>query len=432
MRKMILLTVLICIILTIGLHPLFALTDEEASVYAQQAYEKALDAAKNQDVELASMYFINALSFKPGDIDIISNYVSLILKRAKAETEISAETLNALDNFLNAQIMTVKPDGIKKIIDLRGKVSDTREKILQSMTEAKETNVDLKDIESELKKNKAAVSKSKTLKEYISALQAAQKTIDSYGIADMEITNNLQAAVMLDVAIHQINELISGSRSEEFEPLKTYYLQLAENSMQQVIGLSAVIPSEIRKEVLSVKTSIEARIQEFSEERSAAVLKEIKDSYKKLEINGSTQQKKIKQLNDFIQSVTIRAQAITSEKYGSELRDMIYEIQEQILKYRNDQEKAYNRWALNQMDTMMVEANKHDRTLYKAKLRDEDAMCNTMIKYLSSIDTRLLNFGAQHCFSRVYEEYYQKLDSVNQKKLDEAMAYKKKRELTEF
>ena len=432
MRKMILLTVLICIILTIGLHPLFALTDEEASVYAQQAYEKALDAAKNQDVELASMYFINALSFKPGDIDIISNYVSLILKRAKAETEISAETLNALDNFLNAQIMTVKPDGIKKIIDLRGKVSDTREKILQSMTEAKETNVDLKDIESELKKNKAAVSKSKTLKEYISALQAAQKTIDSYGIADMEITNNLQAAVMLDAAIHQINELISGSRSEEFEPLKTYYLQLAENSMQQVIGLSAVIPSEIRKEVLSVKTSIEARIQEFSEERSAAVLKEIKDSYKKLEINGSTQQKKIKQLNDFIQSVTIRAQAITSEKYGSELRDMIYEIQEQILKYRNDQEKAYNRWALNQMDTMMVEANKHDRTLYKAKLRDEDAMCNTMIKYLSSIDTRLLNFGAQHCFSRVYEEYYQKLDSVNQKKLDEAMAYKKKRELTEF
>ena len=432
MRKMILLTVLICIILTIGLHPLFALTDEEASVYAQQAYEKALDAAKNQDVELASMYFINALSFKPGDIDIISNYVSLILKRAKAETEISAETLNALDNFLNAQIMTVKPDEIKKIIDLRGKVSDTREKILQSMTEAKETNVDLKDIESELKKNKAAVSKSKTLKEYISALQAAQKTIDSYGIADMEITNNLQAAVMLDVAIHQINELISGSRSEEFEPLKTYYLQLAENSMQQVIGLSAVIPSEIRKEVLSVKTSIEARIQEFSEERSAAVLKEIKDSYKKLEINGSTQQKKIKQLNDFIQSVTIRAQAITSEKYGSELRDMIYEIQERILKYRNDQEKAYNRWALNQMDTMMVEANKHDRTLYKAKLRDEDAMCNTMIKYLSSIDTRLLNFGAQHCFSRVYEEYYQKLDSVNQKKLDEAMAYKKKRELTEF
>ena len=81
---------------------------------------------------------------------------------------------------------------------------------------------------------------------------------------------------------------------------------------------------------------------------------------------------------------------------------------------------------------MMREAEKHDRTLYKGKLRDSAKMREVMVERLSPIDTRLLNFGAQHVFSKVYEEYYAKLDAEDQKKLDEALAYNDKRNLPDF
>ena len=60
---------LACFFLALSLFFLFrtasALTDDEARTFAQQAREQALRAAHKQDMELASMYFVNALSFMP-------------------------------------------------------------------------------------------------------------------------------------------------------------------------------------------------------------------------------------------------------------------------------------------------------------------------------------------------------------------------------
>lgn len=109
----------------------FAITEEEANKFARQSYEKALSLSRNSSsIDVASMYFINALSFNPGRIDIISAYVNMIVKSAEKNPSTSADTLDALDDFLSAQIMTVKPDDIQKIIRLRETVSKVQESIV--------------------------------------------------------------------------------------------------------------------------------------------------------------------------------------------------------------------------------------------------------------------------------------------------------------
>ena len=76
------------------------------------------------------MYFINALSivpaFVPDRITIISQYTSMIIERVCKDPTLPADTLDALDNFLNAQITTVSPNDLPQIIALRTKVSELK------------------------------------------------------------------------------------------------------------------------------------------------------------------------------------------------------------------------------------------------------------------------------------------------------------------
>ena len=420
------------LILSLLCPKVFAITDQEADLFAKQAYEKALIAQKNNDIELASMYFINSLAFNPGRIDVISEYVAMIIKQTEENTTLPADTLDALDNFLNAQVMTVKPDDLPKIIKLRSKVSEAQEKILPRNIPSTD-NGDIHKAEDQLKQYKNQAAKSKTLQEYIDNLQAAQNLIEENNFNEPEITDEFQT--MIDAMIKQIHELISRAEMKNFEPLQMYYLQIAETSFQQIMALSVKIPPTLLKELVSVKLSIEKSINRVSDERSEKAFKKIQQSFdlvKRTNQNAGSQQSKISRLNDFVQYSTVIAQEITSEKYNNELKKIMDSIQKSLMNYHLEQEKQYNIWAIKQINRMMQEADKHDRAIVKFKPRDSQAMRKVMDSCLSHIDTRLLNFGAQHCFNRIYEEYYGKLDDADQKELDKAMAYNVKRALTEF
>ena len=124
--------ILCAVILSITLlsYQSLALTDIEAKEFSQQSYKLALSAQEKHDIELASIYFMNALSFSPGNIEIISDYVLMILTRAREDTTLIDDTFDALDSFLNAQIMTVKPDDLPKILELRAKLSEEHNGLL--------------------------------------------------------------------------------------------------------------------------------------------------------------------------------------------------------------------------------------------------------------------------------------------------------------
>ena len=406
------------LILSLLCLKVFAITDQEADLFAKQAYEKALIAQKNNDIELASMYFINSLAFNPGRIDVISEYVA---------------TLVALDNFLNAQVMTVKPDDLSKIIKLRLKVSEVQEKILLRNIPSTD-NGDIHKAEDQLKQYKNQAAKSRTLKEYIDNLQLAQNLIEENNFNEPEFTDEIQTAQMIDAMIKQIHELISRAEMKNFEPLQTYYLQIAETSFQQIMALSVKIPPTLLKELVSVKLSIEKSVKRVSDARSERAFRKIQILFNVLNTNqmSANQQQKIDRINRFIQESALIAQEVTSEKYNNELKKMMDSVQKSLMNYHLEQEKRYNIWAINQINRMMQEADKHDRAIVKFKSRDSQTMRKVIDGCLSSIDTRLLNFGAQHCFNRIYEEYYGKLDDADQKELDKAMAYNAKRALTEF
>ena len=422
--------VLIVIVLS-SAASVFAFTEDEAQSFAHQAYTKALETKADNDIELASMYFMNALSFSPGNIEIISDYVSMILARASEDTTLLYDTFEALDSFLNAQIMTVKPDDLPKILELRAKLSEEHSKFLSRDIPLYGTD-NLAEFEVQLKQYKARVLKSKTFSDYLNNLRMAQQVLDDSGLTDSDISDNLQICLMMDATIAQINTLLE--RTENSKLWSAYYLQLAEASFQQVLALSVKLPYVISEECLAIRSKIDSRINKLSEERSSAAMSKIRSRYTALNkiISNGTNQSNINELNNFMQYLTVATHEITSEKHNNELQKIIEDVQNLLLNYRIKQEKQYNVWAVHQLDMMMREAEKHDRTLYKGKLRDSAKMREVMVERLSPIDTRLLNFGAQHVFSKVYEEYYAKLDAEDQKKLDEAMAYNDKRNLPDF
>ena len=50
----------------------------------------------------------------------------MIIERVGKDPTLPADTLDALDNFLNAQITTVSPNDLPQIIALRTKVSELK------------------------------------------------------------------------------------------------------------------------------------------------------------------------------------------------------------------------------------------------------------------------------------------------------------------
>ena len=424
------------LILSLLCSKVLAITGQEADLFAKQAYEKALTAQKANDIELASMYFINSLAFNPGRIDVISEYALMIIKQVNEDITLPTDTLDALDNFLNAQVMTVKPDDLPKIIELRSKISEAQEKIsLRNAPFADNVDMYNANAEDQLKKYKNQAAKSKTLQEYINNLQSAQNLIEENNFNEPAITDEFQTAQMIDTMIKQIHELISRAEMKNLEPLQTYYLQIAENSFQQIMALSVKIPPTLFKELVSVKLYIEKSVNNVSDKRSEKAFKKIQKNFdllKRTNQNTGSQQLKIDRINKFMQDSAVIAQEITSEKYNLELKKIMDSVQKSLMNYHSEQEKQYNIWAIKQINQMMQEADKHDRAIVKFKSRDSQNMRKVMDSCLSHIDTRLLNFGAQHCFNRIYEEYYSKLDDADQKELDKAMAYSAKRALTEF
>lgn len=426
--------ILCAVILSITLlsYQSLALTDIEAKEFSQQSYKLALSAQEKHDIELASIYFMNALSFSPGNIEIISDYVLMILTRAREDTTLIDDTFDALDSFLNAQIMTVKPDDLPKILELRAKLSEEHNGLLSQNIPSSGTseNIAAKEEQSELYKARAL--KSRTFADYVNNLRMAQQVLDDSGLTDSDVSDNLQTCLVMDATIAQINTLLE--RTENSNLWSAYYLQLAETSFQQILALSVKLPRAVSEECLAIRSKIDGRISKLSEERSSSAMSNIRLMAARLEktLSSGTNQEKINRVNTFMQSLGVTAREITSEKHNTELQNIIEGLQKRLLAYHVEQEKQYNIWAVHQLDMMMREAKKHDRTLYKGKLRDSEKMREVMVERLSHIDTRLLNFGAQHVFSKVYEEYYAKLDAENQKKLDEAMAYNDKRNLSDF
>ena len=124
-----------------------------------------------------------------------------------------------------------------------------------------------------------------------------------------------------------------------------------------------------------------------------------------------------------MQSITERAQQITSQKAAASLRDLMQSVQQQMMKCREEQEKRYNQWAIDEIKDVTVELGNSSIS---------SSICNIIIAHLADIDTRYLNFGAQNRLNSVYMGYYQKMNDGDKEAADIALASNGKRKLSEF
>jgi hypothetical protein len=411
--------------------------EEEANTFSRQAHQRAIAEAEKQNMELSSMYFINALSFRPGDIGIITDYTNMILRFALNDSSVPEDSLDALENFLNAQIMSVKPDDLPKIVELTEKVSFVREEISEKNAQMNTTQNSL-DITEQIAELVKLADSTSNVKEYIDILQSAVVLLTESGLDDFDLAEKLQAGLMMESGLSQINALITRSSVPGLAPLRMYYLQLAEASLQQLIALSVNLPGGLTKEIMQIQALLDNRVNEVSEERSKETFELINAGYEALETSlnraGSSDliQPRIKAINVFLQDTAVKVQEISSPQYSMELQKIIEEIQDRVVVYHVEQQRSYNKWAVEQMASAKKQAEQYDRTLYKGKFRDSDSMRNALANNLSQIDTGLLNFGAMQCFNAVYSLFYSKLDDENQQRLDESMAFNKKRGMEEF
>ena len=127
-------------------------------------------------------------------------------------------------------------------------------------------------------RRKEDAKNSQNLKEYLNILQDANSLLEEHGLDDQEIAEGLQAGVMMNSGMEQIEELLSRSSSQSLAPLQMYYLQLAETSLQQLVALSLNLPQDVTQEVLQIKEKLDKRIQDVAEGRSGAAMEVIKNT----------------------------------------------------------------------------------------------------------------------------------------------------------
>lgn len=416
---------IVVVTLLFSAHYAIAVTDKEADEFAEQAYKEALRYS-TQNVEMASLYFINALAFNPGRIDIITDYVSMVLSSVKSdESNIQFDMLDAIDNFLYGQAVSVKPSDIPHIVRLREVVSGTREEITSKIQVRKPPAI-TRDSSSEVKRLKTRAQQAGKLKDYIKYLTDAQKLLENSSETDNEVSEKLQLASALGDGIKQIDNLLTLADEGELKELQAYYLQAAESSLQQLINLSSRLPVKISRELLTVKDRVDSKINEISEIRSSEIFDQIQEDYYRLKEGNKrfdTEQAKINALNNFMQDIAIQSQHISSQRVSNNFKKLIADVQNEIMTCRTEQERKYNRWAVDEAKRLLRECR---------KVKDTDTIRSIIISHFASIDVRLLNFGANQCFSAVFNEFYQKLDAENKRRVESSMALDQKRSISEF
>lgn len=406
----------------------------------QDAFDLGVSALQKGDILLSTMYFANALANSPGNMDIIGQYVEVILNWAESRAGIDAMGyMNSLDNFLNNQVVLVSPSEIPGLLVMMEKVAAARENISERLTQenglGKEKPLDIaKNVQTEeIQKLIEKARLSKSVSEHLDSLLHILGELPESGVEAETIETEYRVGLTVSSLIHQVRQFIKLG-SEKKTELQLHFFNAAESSLQQAVGMSANLPGIYLAELEQLKTELDKSISLISRNRSKDALEAIEARFKKLNLpnyrmSSIKANSVLKGIAETMQDIGPYAQFITEPDHVVEFRKIMDSIQTAQVLWQEEQLARYNQWAIKNIERAVANIKKDD-AFYKRT--DKEKVAKNLRANFAEIDTRLLNFGAMQCFNEVFSYYYNMLDEEQKQELSKNIAFWSKQKLEDF
>ena len=403
----------------------------------EKSFKKALEIQNKKDYEEASYYFVNALSFAPGNLVLIKGFTKL-LNDWSQQYKINGDDLSAFqqleraENFIVNSVPFVSPDELPELLNILKETKNIKEEL------SKESPIEEDPREIEARKDLALYKEGKfnssdqgtaiELQQRLEKLQLVHElmnnTIDEDSIIKSKLEKDiykLQLGLQYENLFEEAERLISLAKSKADKSSAAMILQHSENLIRQLLTWPEKDHRAIRIETLLIilkkeadqisdasrKEESELIYDDFYESQQSNMQKANAWSVSSIYTSDRNCQKQIELLSIImraLQEVLPKLNHIDASNKAFGLAEKLTELMNQA---NNAQSKRYNGWVMSQMKEAMKAGNANTSFYWD----NEVTLCNNMKTIFGQIDTRYLTFEVNRCYSEVFEELFKHLHS---------------------
>lgn len=409
----------------------------------------------------ATLYFSNALSQFPGDLNTIEHYQQSILEycqqlHQQGDDETVLNILADMDVFIRTQATTVKVQALDKLATTLASIAAFRETVTTAKV-AKDRDETSQLIKSLLISTDQLFQQTPTqavssitayldnLKNNLltlqsvdnSTLQASELTEVNNRIEQLKQTSAafeqqlivLQQQSVVSSLVEQTKALIKKAQNEPPNShLILYYLTLVDSLINQLV-LSAPDTEEMKTQIAQFSKELDLAKTNLAKAQSQVIWDEIeKTATEQLKIAKDTKaQDAIVKLAQLRQFFAEKSSGLTSLEFLEKAKALREKIEITLAEWQNQQVHSYNVWAIDRIQYLYNN--------YKNQLgtgTDEEVVYAAMIDLLGDIDTRYLSTPTMTAYNEVFQKFYAELNDKQKILLSSRMTLITKIPLSNF
>ncbi len=396
--------------------------------------EEARLAQKRGDKQLASLYYFNAMANDRHSLDALKEYVAMIEQNAADADDPQSITnlYDSLQSLVQQQATAVEPELIPQLNTLIGELDERRKSALDRLAKTPDEAVptandameglktafvsyirnegDAAELQNDLNEAIAAArvfAQDKKLRQMTDiAEQTEQKTLDQRAFA---------------AALEQIGELLSRlERETDPEHFEIISSTIANGMAGLVLQKDKASPEQLA-DLKAAENKRKEIIRQYFTENSRKLAENMELLAGKIDVETGTATQKIERFAAHQAEIQKRAQSgqLTIE----DAQRQNEAVQKAIAILNEERLKAYNRWALSQVE--------------RACSRDGNSLSNydrsrILRDCYAPIDPRLLDANVQRAYSEVFGYFYAPLSVSDKLSVDRALAEAAKKKLEDF
>ncbi len=210
----------------------------------------------------------NRLARQPGDLELIEEYVGLVLDSTSQEDGAEElETYDRLEGFLLSRAEDVEPEEIDALLEMANNLDERRERVLrQSEPDVQSSETDQKAVDAYEKWGKDGIDTTvpenpEEAEQKLSLSKAVQALIRDQDREPLDGLGNLierlQVATQADTSLRRAKQIIESAREESDSSQAAYILQSAEQAIQQLVMKRSDLGSARREKIQETVQELE-------------------------------------------------------------------------------------------------------------------------------------------------------------------------------
>lgn len=401
----------------------------------------------------------NRLARQPGDLELIEEYVGLVLDSTSQEDGAEdLETYDRLEGFLLSRAEDVEPEEIDALLEMANNLDERRERVLrQSEPDVQSSETDQKAVDAYEKRGKDGIDTTvpenpEEAEQKLSLSKAVQALIRDQDREPLDGLSNLierlQVATQADTSLRRAKQIIESAREESDSSQAAYILQSAEQAIQQLVMKRSDLGSARREKIQETVQELErvsgkitkARRSEEDRRRWERFLdghgedleeleswdphgeeKQFREKFQSVSDgeDGSTKlsmaktrkeprrnilTKKIARLKDLLQTMSSVTDEMSTSSGQEKARKKIESLSQTLEAAQQKREQVYNEFALARIRKCFSKAEGET-----GAWDDKAGIADQLVKYLAEVDQRFLTSEVGRSYSEVFEHLYGKL-----------------------